>query len=591
MLLGLTCVGYSQTHVSPALDTNNYFTGTNSFSGPVLLPYLNGCLFASSGTLSSTNGPCGIVPAGALKLQVSNLSGTALTAPIPNVVAGSWLASAGTGTPYGPQLKPYIDVRDYRDGFGNVFDCTKTNDSSAAWNSLFSGTGPYSVPNYGVVVFPPYCQLKIANPISVNNLFGVRVTWQAAPYSSMQGGQPGLYWYGPVGGDFLYLNQVHMGEWDNLNIYTDGSNTGYASSAGAARGLVLGELGTVTNITTGITFNGGQVTNPVASTNFAAVTIGDTAPGNVENMTFTHFSVQCSSSKPSSGNMIGFNINHGNAEPYNTVIENSPSLASFCNTWFDDENGSSSFYIREFAGGYNGVDFVINNGSGIIEGGRTEYSNTVLSMYDATQKSVHLRDLQFASMGGTQLIIGNGNYTSLILEGIAFDSSKPALSVGATQYSPGTTIVESGSRSYDATFESVLATAAAQANTNVFSATFGIWTGPILAVGYGTNTKCAANSSSGTVACSAARAGSFSCDTSTSAGTCTINTSAVTANSAIFVQPSAAASTLLSVTCNTVSDTGLTSPRLASISARTSFTINLGTFATHPECFNYWIVN
>jgi hypothetical protein len=65
----------------------------------------------------------------------------------------------------------------------------------------------------------------------------------------------------------------------------------------------------------------------------------------------------------------------------------------------------------------------------------------------------------------------------------------------------------------------------------------------------------------------------------------------VTANSAIFVQPSAAAGTLLSVTCNTTADTGLTAPRLASISTGTSFTINLGTFATSPLCFNFWIIN
>ena len=105
-----------------------------------------------------------------------------------------------------------------------------------------------------------------------------------------------------------------------------------------------------------------------------------------------------------------------------------------------------------------------------------------------------------------------------------------------------------------------------------------------------TTTNCSAASSSGTVTCSAATAGQFSCDTGTSAGTCVIDTSAIAATSEVFVQPSSAA-TISGVTCNTTADTGLTAPRLASQTATTSFTINLGTFTVNPECFNFFIVN
>jgi hypothetical protein len=118
--------------------------------------------------------------------------------------------------------------------------------------------------------------------------------------------------------------------------------------------------------------------------------------------------------------------------------------------------------------------------------------------------------------------------------------------------------------------------------------------GTVTSATFGSATKCAAvgtGASPSLVACSAAPAGSFSCATNASAATCVVSTTAVTANSAIFVQPSAAAGTLLSVTCNTTADTGLTAPRLASISTGTSFTINLGTFATSPLCFNFWIIN
>jgi hypothetical protein len=107
-----------------------------------------------------------------------------------------------------------------------------------------------------------------------------------------------------------------------------------------------------------------------------------------------------------------------------------------------------------------------------------------------------------------------------------------------------------------------------------------------------TETDCAAAGTAANpslVACGAAPSGSFSCSVSASTGTCVVSTTLVTAISEIFIQPTAGAGSKLSVTCNTSSDTGLTAPRLASWSAGTSFTINLGTFATNPECFDYFI--
>jgi len=116
----------------------------------------------------------------------------------------------------------------------------------------------------------------------------------------------------------------------------------------------------------------------------------------------------------------------------------------------------------------------------------------------------------------------------------------------------------------------------------------------VTATAFLSTTNCAAAGSAANpsvAACTAAPSGSFSCATNASTGTCQVNTTIVTANSRIFVMPSAAEGTNLSVTCNTSSDTGLTAPRLASKSAGASFTINLGTFTTNPLCFNYWIVN
>jgi len=111
---------------------------------------------------------------------------------------------------------------------------------------------------------------------------------------------------------------------------------------------------------------------------------------------------------------------------------------------------------------------------------------------------------------------------------------------------------------------------------------------------YLSNTNCAAVGTAANpsvASCSAALAGSFSCATNASTGTCVVNTTAVTANSEIFVTQRAdtTTGTRLGVTCNTGVSTVL--PVITAVTAATSFTINLGTITTNPECFSYFIVN
>lgn len=120
-----------------------------------------------------------------------------------------------------------------------------------------------------------------------------------------------------------------------------------------------------------------------------------------------------------------------------------------------------------------------------------------------------------------------------------------------------------------------------------------IQAGTIKAAIYQTTTNCSAAGTAANpsvVSCSAAPEGAFACDAAASTGTCTVNTTAVTANSNIWVQPASAVSSRLSVTCSSTADTALSAPRLASLSAGTSFTINLGTF-TGELCFIYKIDN
>jgi hypothetical protein len=106
---------------------------------------------------------------------------------------------------------------------------------------------------------------------------------------------------------------------------------------------------------------------------------------------------------------------------------------------------------------------------------------------------------------------------------------------------------------------------------------------------YRTLTVCSASGTAvnpSVVTCGAAAAGLVYCDVAASAGTCTVNTSAVTAHSSIHITPNGADGTTLSKTCNTA-PTVVPFAILASKSAGTSFTINMPTLTVNGACFEY----
>ena len=123
-----------------------------------------------------------------------------------------------------------------------------------------------------------------------------------------------------------------------------------------------------------------------------------------------------------------------------------------------------------------------------------------------------------------------------------------------------------------------------------------IYSKPAVHPQYLTQTNCAAvgtAASPSVASCGSAAAGQFSCATNATGATCTVNTTAVTANSEIFVFDSdtTVTGTRLGVTCNTSTAIDPASRLLASSVAGTSFTINLGTITTNPACFSYNIIN
>ncbi len=105
---------------------------------------------------------------------------------------------------------------------------------------------------------------------------------------------------------------------------------------------------------------------------------------------------------------------------------------------------------------------------------------------------------------------------------------------------------------------------------------------------FGSYTNCA--DSAGAAACGAAPAGAFVIDAGSTSTV--VSTTAVTANSRIFLQEDSSLSTELSVTCNTQSSLTLGALRVTARTAATSFTATLEVGpTTNPMCVNYWIIN
>lgn len=106
---------------------------------------------------------------------------------------------------------------------------------------------------------------------------------------------------------------------------------------------------------------------------------------------------------------------------------------------------------------------------------------------------------------------------------------------------------------------------------------------------YATGTNCSSGASP--AVCVAAAAGSVAVPAGTNS-TLVVQTTAVTANSQIFLQSDSTLGTKLGVTCNSTLASLITEPVITARTGGTSFTITVsGTTTTNPVCFSYHIVN
>jgi hypothetical protein len=108
--------------------------------------------------------------------------------------------------------------------------------------------------------------------------------------------------------------------------------------------------------------------------------------------------------------------------------------------------------------------------------------------------------------------------------------------------------------------------------------------------GVGTATNC--SSSASPAVCAAAAAGSVALPTNAVSSSIVVNTTAVTANSQIFVTTDDTLGTKLGVTCNSTAATLVGGLTISARTAGTSFTIaNNVAIVTNPLCVSYLIVN
>lgn len=166
---------------------------------------------------------------------------------------------------------------------------------------------------------------------------------------------------------------------------------------------------------------------------------------------------------------------------------------------------------------------------------------------------------------------------------------------GRCTMSAGQTITCSGTGAFNAVTSAttVAATTGVTAGTTV-AATTAVTAGTsvtattsVQGATYLTATNCA--DSAGAAACGSAAAGRFVIDVGSTS--VVVSTTAVTANSEIFVMFDSSLGTALGITCNTTPAT-VAVPSITARTAATSFTLSVtGTVGTNPACWSYRIVN
>jgi hypothetical protein len=208
--------------------------------------------------------------------------------------------------------------------------------------------------------------VKLTSRLNVTKCSGITVDGRQSQGQATIGaaggagsGNAAFLWYGSGGGTVLEINQTRDSVFKNLTVFANASN--YTAS-GANIGILIDEIGTVSNIVTNNHFDNVQVVNYAANSSFIGIDICPTAPGNCESQNFDRLFITCAGSSPTSSTSNGTGIKYASGEPFYEYVH-----------WYEPSNCSKAIDVEtanilDIDGGLmdgNYTDLFVNGGRNI----------------------------------------------------------------------------------------------------------------------------------------------------------------------------------------------------------------------------------
>jgi len=172
------------------------------------------------------------------------------------------------------------------------------------------------------LALPNSCNLKLTDTLRVTKCSGITLDGGQSQGEATIGAAGGagsgnavLLWHGPAGGTVLEINQTRDSVFKNFTVF---ANASHYRASGANIGILIDEIGAVSNIVTNNHFDNVQVVNYASNSHFIGIDICPVAPGNCEAENFDRLFIKCSGGNPTfeqNGIGVKYEGKRG-AEPY-----------------------------------------------------------------------------------------------------------------------------------------------------------------------------------------------------------------------------------------------------------------------------------